>query len=340
VTVVEYGGTIDAQNRRLDDFFWSTRTGFSCISPPATIRMNRPSIPFTLGARDVLAQVIVPTLHRQHWSLDGAQSGAMYRVVHLSSGRGELSHADGALQLRAPDVAWLPAGAARSLRVEAGSAGVAVGVSDSLLAASIGDQADSAALRQISARMCQFSTHDPPSRDELLRSLLAIEAEARHGIGGSWHYLAAHVTIVLVVLWRIAGREAAAPASAGHGDPRLQRFRHLVEAQFRAHWTIARYAAELAMSADRLHDLCVRTLARTPIALVHQRLAREACLLLSGSDLSIERLAADLGFASASHFSRFFKRWMGVGPKAWREQSRAQAAAGKPGLPTSYADWP
>jgi AraC-like DNA-binding protein len=113
-----------------------------------------------------------------------------------------------------------------------------------------------------------------------------------------------------------------------------------VEAQFRHHWPVARYAEELAVSPDRLHDLCVRSLGRSPRDLVHQRLVREACGLLSGTDLSIERLAADLGFGSASHFSRFFKRWMAVGPKAWREQVRAQAAAGRPLGPASYADWP
>lgn len=302
--------------------------------------MNRPNSTFALGARDVLAQAIVPTLHRQQWSLDGAQASAMYRVVHLSSGRGDLSHSDGNLPLRAPDIVWLPAGAARTLRVDAGSTGVAVGVSDSLLAASIGNQADSAVLRQISSRLCSFSTSETSARDELVRSLLAIEAEARRGAGGSWHYLAAHLTIVLVMLWRMAGRELTAAQSAGHVAQRLQRFRHLVEAQFRDHWPMARYAGELSMSADRLHDLCVRNLGRAPVALVHQRLVREACLLLSGSDHSIERLATELGFASASHFSRFFKRWMEVGPKAFRERSRAQAAAGLPTLPTSYADWP
>ena len=126
----------------------------------------------------------------------------------------------------------------------------------------------------------------------------------------------------------------------GHAAQRLLRFRHLVEAQFRAHWTIARYAEELAISADRLHDQCVQALGRGRPALVHQRLVREACGLLAGIDLSIERLAGDLGFGSASHFSRFFKRWMTVGPKAWRERTRAQAGAGQPPGPASYADWP
>lgn len=305
--------------------------------------MQRLSHPTALGAREVLAQIIQPTLHRQRWSLDGAPSGAMYRAIHLSSGRGEVSHAAGTMQLRAPELVWLPAGAARSLRVEAGSTGVVVGVSDSLLAASIGDQADSAALRQISAQPCQFSLHEAAVRDELVRSLLAIEIEAREGTGGAWHYLAAHLTIVLVLLWRNAGRELSESGAPQRGTPasqRLQRFRHLVEAQFRQHWTVARYAKALAVSPDRLHDLCVRALGRAPLALVHQRLAREACLLLSGSDMSVERLAGDLGFASASHFSRFFKRCVQIGPQAWRVQSRALAASGKPGVPASYADWP
>lgn len=303
--------------------------------------MQTASNRYTPSTRDVLAQLIVPTLHRQRWSLDTAPGATMYRVLHLSSGHGELSHGGGEQPLHAPEFIWLPAGSARSLRIDAGSVGVVIGVSDALLAASIGVQADAAALRQMSMRLCRFDGVDAGARDELARSLRAIEAEARQAGGGSWHYLAAHLSIVLVLLWRMAAHEHDdAPRAAGPASHRLQRFRHLVEAEFREHWPVARYAAELSMSADRLHDLCVRTLERTPLALVHQRLVREACLLLAGSDLSIERLAADLGFASASHFSRFFKRWMGSGPKAWREHARAQAAAGLPRQIGGYADWP
>jgi len=292
------------------------------------------------GARDVLAQLIVPTLHQQRWSLDGALAGAMSRAVHLSSGRGLLSHAGGELALRAGDIVWLPAGAARSLRVDAGSAGVTVGVSDALLAAAMGERADAAPLRQVSARLVVVGAPEPGPRDELLRSLLAMEAEARSGVGGSRPYLAAHLTLVLVMLWRLTSREGAEPAPAARGHQRLLQFRHLVEVQFRQHWPVARYAAELAISPDRLHDLCTRTLGRAPIALVHQRVVREACSLLAGTDLPVERLAVDLGFGSASHFSRFFKRWMGAAPKAWRAQARSQAAAGRPLGPASYADWP
>lgn len=294
------------------------------------------------AAREVLAQRFVPTLHVQRWSLEPAAGGVpLTRAIHLASGRGVLQHAGGEALLRAGDIAWLPAGQARSLRVEAGSSGINVGVSDALLASAMGDRPDAAPLRAVGARRVLLSAPEAGPRDELLRSLDAMAAEARHDDGGSRPYLAAHLTLVLVMLWRLSSRETIEPLAAlGRGPERLLRFRHLVEAQFRSHWPLARYAAELGVSADRLHDLCMRTLERTPLALVHQRLVREACSLLAGTDLPVERLAADLGFGSASHFSRFFKRWTGSPPRAWRAQARAQAASGRPMAPGSYADWP
>jgi AraC-like DNA-binding protein len=297
-------------------------------------------VSFPASARDVHAQLFAPTLHRQRWSLEGVQPGALSRAIHLGSGRGVVHHSEGQTPLRPSDIVWLPAGTARAVQIEAGSAGVTVGVSDALLAAAMGERDDEAPLRQVSARMCIVTAPEGALREEVVRSLLAIEAEARSGTGGLRPYLAAHLTIVLVGLWRLSSHDATEPMSPGPGGRRLLRFRHLVEAQFRAHWPIARYAGELGLSPDGLHDLCVRTLKRTPLALVHQRIVREACSLLAGTDLSVDRLASDLGFSSASHFSRFFKRWMGVGPKGWRSQVRGMAAAGLPQQPVSYADWP
>ena len=292
------------------------------------------------GAREVHAQRIAPTLHRQRWSLDGSQPGALSRAIHLSSGRGVVSHARGETPLRAPDIVWLPAGSAREVQIEAGSAGVTVGVSDTLLAMAMGERDDEAPLRQVSTRMCIVTAPEGALRDEIVRSLQAIESEARSGMGGLRPYLAAHLTIVLVGLWRLTSHDGGAAPMPGPGGQRLLRFRHLVEAQFRSRWTIARYAQELGLTPDGLHDLCMRTLQRTPLTLVHQRVVREACSLLAGTDLAVERLADDLGFASASHFSRFFKRWTGSGPRDWRARVRAQAASGAPQAPLSYADWP
>jgi AraC family transcriptional activator of pobA len=322
------------------------------VATPAPAGVAAPWASAGGAARELLARRIVPTLHAQRWSLDGAGAGALARAVHLSAGRGTLGHGDGELTLRAGDLAWLPGGEARQLQVEAGSAGVTVGVSDALLAGALGAHADAAPLRAGAARRCLVSAAEPGPRDELLRSLLALDAESRQPGGVSRPYLAAHLTLVLVTLWRLsshdAGHASAAAALAGApglsggsiGARHLLRFRHLVEAQFRARWTVARYAAELGLSPDRLHDLCAQQLGRSPLVLVHQRMVREACALLAGTEHSVERIAGALGFSSASHFSRLFKRWLAVSPQGWRRQARRGAGSGSAALPASYADWP
>lgn len=293
-----------------------------------------------LVARDVLAQPIVSALHVQRWSLDGRDASALSRAIHLQSGQGFLADVDGELALRAGDVVWLPAGAARWLRVEAGSTGIVVGVSDLLLALAIGQRADATNLRQVSQRRCVVTAPEPGPRDELLHSLRAIQIESKRGEQASCSYLAAHLTLVLIMLWRLTTGERDEPEELGPGAQRLLRFRHLVEAQFRAHWPVWRYADELGVSTDRLHALCEQRLGRSPLQLVHQRLVREACSLLIETDLPVARVASELGFGAVSSFSRFFKRWQGRGPQAWRMDSSRHRLAGRASEPSSYADWP
>jgi AraC-like DNA-binding protein len=42
--------------------------------------------------------------------------------------------------------------------------------------------------------------------------------------------------------------------------------------------------------------------------------------LLSNSSMPLTQIAATLGYADASVFSRAFRRWSGMTPSAWREQ--------------------
>lgn len=47
-----------------------------------------------------------------------------------------------------------------------------------------------------------------------------------------------------------------------------------------------------------------------------------ACDLLDRGELSLQEIAAALGYTDVSNFSRAFRRWTGVAPSLWREKKR------------------
>ena len=76
-----------------------------------------------------------------------------------------------------------------------------------------------------------------------------------------------------------------------------------------AHLRVSRRLAEL-----RFSQICDQTIRQ---AIENERLER-AKKMLRGADPSLARIAAALGFCSASHLSNLFKKRFGLSPRAWR----------------------
>ncbi len=76
-----------------------------------------------------------------------------------------------------------------------------------------------------------------------------------------------------------------------------------LETHFRERWRIVDYARDLGVSHDRLHDICVRMLQRTPLELLHDRLGHEAGLRLARSGQSIEALAVHTTATARAFFA-------------------------------------
>ena len=146
--------------------------------------------------------------------------------------------------------------------------------------------------------------------------------------------------MLLVLLWReTAVIEPRAGASAS-ATQFLQRFRQSLEIHFRDRWGVNAYAQELGMSSDRLHDICTRTLGKTPLRLIHERSVFEAQALLQRSSQTVDQIAAHLGFESAGQFNRFFKGIVGSPPGQYRTDSRHMNEVSSPRSRSSFADWP
>jgi len=126
--------------------------------------------------------------------------------------------------------------------------------------------------------------------------------------------------LLVRVLWlhQATQREHAQPLPAD--DARYQTFMAVLETHFTRKHDVLFYAEQLHVSPSDLSRLLQRMMGRTTKQVISERLMLEAQRLLQFTRLSIKEIAAQLGFADAFHFSKAFKRHIGLAPQAWRVQ--------------------
>jgi len=305
------------------------------IHPPAT------SLAYQISGQKIQFQSIACALTNREWTLDADRNRSPTHAILLKAGRGHLVLPNDRLDFAAPALLWLPPHTAERLHVKAGGAGFLLAISDEILANTTGSGAESIALAAVADRMLVAPIESEGTRRDLDHSFTAIEREISRIEHGSSTVVAAHIVLIMVGLWRTSGIEEIASQSRGASSSVLQRFRYLVELHFRDHWPIRKYADALAISTDRLHSMCVRELNRPPLKLIHERLVREAMLLLEKSMLTIEQISNHLKFKDPAHFNRFFKINAGVPPGSFRrEMSHLAAHSNARQKHHSYADWP
>jgi AraC family transcriptional regulator len=79
-------------------------------------------------------------------------------------------------------------------------------------------------------------------------------------------------------------------------------------------------AAAVHVSPSHLRRLFIAVRRRSPHAVLSNAQIEFAMRLLAGSDLKIESVAAEAGFASARDFSRVFSAQKGCSPSDWRRK--------------------
>jgi AraC family transcriptional activator of pobA len=291
-----------------------------------------------LASTSILTQRIGSSLDRTVWRL-GRQQQAGRAIVLIEDGGATVETSGEPREFLGPALCWLNAPQLCRLSIAAGSTGYIAEIAEDMVTRAVGDFSEAPMLGFVLEADLDLALDARGDSAAALASLVAIHAEQQAPRSGSGMAITAHLRILLVAMLRLSGLEDAQPQGGGSNARFLQRFRQLVEGNFRAHWPIARYAETIGISHDRLHSVCRRVLQKSPKALVAERLAREAGLGLERSALSIEQLSYALGFRDPAHFSHFFKRMTGMAPGTFR-RLMARTAPGQAASPANFADWP
>ena len=152
---------------------------------------------------------------------------------------------------------------------------------------------------------------DERATDELLRVLLPVKLkelfilltetrQGRLGQGGSFFAFLQHL----------------------HHQPALE-LRHLMEQHFRENLTLEQYAFLTNQSLSSFKRLFKAAFGATPPARwIQERRLKEAALRLQTSRLTVSEVGFDVGFESAAHFVRAFRKHHGCTPGQFRQPDR------------------
>lgn len=244
-----------------------------------------------------------------------------------------------AVAFEAPSLLWLPGGVEAHLQVQAGAAGYLVAISEDFLTRIVAGSAEALHLQRTIDRFVMLSgSQIDGAFDAVTESCSTLVRELHAPARGSMTMVSSHILLLCLHLWRSATLEETASEAAQRGDgPRLVgNFLQMVELHYRDGWPIARYAAALGVTDDKLHAHCKREKACSPRAIIHERLIHEACTRLHQLDLPVEQIGYGLGFRDPGYFSRFFRKHQGISPGAYRRRARVEQAQRGP----FYAAWP
>ncbi|WP_235537662.1 DNA-binding response regulator [Pelomonas sp. Root1217] len=86
--------------------------------------------------------------------------------------------------------------------------------------------------------------------------------------------------------------------------------------------SVGELAERLGLSERRLSTLFRRHLGLTVSGFISEERIRVGCHLLAATPMSVQDIAFDVGFTTASNFSTAFRERLGLTPQAWRQHQR------------------
>lgn len=133
-----------------------------------------------------------------------------------------------------------------------------------------------------------------------------------------------HLVMLFWLTTREVTRDAWKDAANLQTDRQTSLFRQfvgLVHDNWASHHDVEWYAGQMAVTPRYLSQVCA-TKRVSPKTIIDEAIVMRAKEIIATADMSIQQVAARLGFSDQSVFARFFKRMTGMSPAAWRSSRR------------------
>ena len=158
--------------------------------------------------------------------------------------------------------------------------------------------------------------------EALMPLFLAIEREARLHAIGQFAAGMSLLTALFVQVSRLGQAGAPAPLAVSlRKTGQIEKFRALVNDNFKKRLPMAFYAGQLGVTPGQLSRLCREVLGTSSLEVINARIVHEAQRDLVFTSSSNQQLADAMGFADEAYFGRFFRKHTGLTPGEFRTRA-------------------
>jgi len=255
-----------------------------------------------------------------NWEIRPHRHAVLTQFLHVSRGKVEVQIDTRVSALAAPALLVVPALVVHGLRFTSPSDGTVVTVHETHLNRLL---ADEPTLRQAINRPHAIQLDRSESRT---RELAAAATALRHDFSSMAPWRMALLNGALLRLAVAVGRVMpgvgeGSPSTGSRAIAHVERFKLLVEQQFRQQPSLSGIAAHIGITPTQLNRVCRQVLGHSALEIVHARIVLEAKRELTYTTMSVKQIAHELGFDDPAYFTRFFQRETRMGPTKWRAQA-------------------
>ncbi|GAO53401.1 helix-turn-helix domain-containing protein [Novosphingobium sp. MD-1] len=273
----------------------------------------------TIGPEFVHIERIADRSSLHDWTIAPHSHPGMAQVLMIETGTVDVASDGSARKIAAPACMIVPSGCVHAFRFAVAAEGWVLSMAIALLHdPRIAGLLEGLGLDGGGLRVIPLETEDR-QRARLSWLLADMADRLEQGLRAT-PALIAQLGLVLATLGETLA--ASLPQDAGK-DRRavlVARYRGMIEAQYRDHWPIERYAHALGVTSSTLTRACRAVVEKSPGDILHDRLALEAMRFLAFTGMGMAQIAHRLGFEDPAYFARFFKNRTGETASAFRAQ--------------------
>ncbi|MBE0612888.1 MAG: helix-turn-helix domain-containing protein [Burkholderiales bacterium] len=264
------------------------------------------------------------------WEIKPHRHEAFFQILYIASGGGEAQFEGRRVAIKPPCVITVPPLSVHGFRFSKTIRGTVITVVDKYLDAML------AGAPQLQPRLATPQLHRFKARsaDALRIARLFKNIVGEFGGNAPWRSAAIHASITMALILAARAQAALDPAACAPANRKmlhLQRFRALLDRDYRTHKNVAFYAGELGITPTQLNRVCREVLGKSALGAINARLLLEAERDLVYTFIGVKEIALSLGFSDAAYFSRFFSKQKHCTPTRFREQAQRQLRREKAG---------